>query len=286
MSMTDNGDGLGNYVRQARESTQQYTRELLAENEKWTALCASLQSEKKRLEDDLRLAQEKEKHAEELRAAVESLVAERVRLGEQVATFRAQLERERDMHQALITELAEAQESTRTFAERYAGVEQVNSNLANLYVASFRLHGCLDRESVLSTMQEIVINIIGSEEFAIFELGADGSSLRIASSFGIDGGRSWKAIPPSAKIAETVVGGATYVAESVPSDSTAPLACIPLKVGDRVIGAIAIFRLLQHKAGLESLDYELFNLLATHAATALYCSELHASFGQRWNQHG
>jgi len=284
--MADNGDGLGDYVRQARESTKQYARELLSENEKLTALNASLSADKKRLEHDLERAIEKEKQNEELRNAVEALVAERVRLVEQSTSFRDQLARERDMHATLVHQLAEAEESTRTFAERYESVEQLNSNLANLYVASFRLHGCLDRESVLATMQEIVINIIGSEQFAIFDLDADGVSLRLASSFGIDDGRAWGANTPAGQIAETVAEGVTYVAPSDQVLGDGPLACVPLKIGDKVIGAVAIFRLLEHKAHLESLDYELFNLLATHAATALYCSDLHARFGHRWREQG
>jgi hypothetical protein len=43
-----------------------------------------------------------------------------------------------------------------------------------------------------------------------------------------------------------------------------------------VTGAIALFRLLPQKAGFQAVDRELFDLLATHAATALYCSGLHA----------
>ncbi len=266
--MADNGDGLGDYVRQARESTTQYARDLLAENEKLTALNASLSADRKRLEQDLGTAIERDKHNEELRAAVEALVAERVRLIEQSRSFRDQLSRERGMHSALVQQLA------------------VNSNLANLYVASFRLHGCLDRESVLATMQEIVINIIGSEQFAIFELDSDGISLRLASSFGVDDARAWGGGTPAGKIAETVREGVTYVAPPDQEPGDSPLACVPLKIGDKVIGAVAIFRLLEHKAHLESLDHELFNLLATHAATALYCSELHARFGHRWREQG
>src|SRR5260221_2213555 len=127
--MADNGDGLGDYVRQARESTTQYARDLLAENEKLTALNASLSADRKRLEQDLGTAIERDKHNEELRAAVEALVAERVRLIEQSRSFRDQLSRERGMHSALVQQLAEAEESTRTFAERYESVEQLNSNL-------------------------------------------------------------------------------------------------------------------------------------------------------------
>jgi hypothetical protein len=43
-----------------------------------------------------------------------------------------------------------------------------------------------------------------------------------------------------------------------------------------VTGAIAIYRLLPQKSGFEEVDRELFELLATHAATALYCTSLHA----------
>jgi GAF domain-containing protein len=47
-----------------------------------------------------------------------------------------------------------------------------------------------------------------------------------------------------------------------------------------VTGAIAIFRLLPQKVGLEEVDRELFELLATHAATALYCTQLHEQLAQ------
>jgi len=43
-----------------------------------------------------------------------------------------------------------------------------------------------------------------------------------------------------------------------------------------VTGAIVIFRLLTQKPGLEEVDHEIFDLLASQAATALYCTRLHA----------
>ena len=48
----------------------------------------------------------------------------------------------------------------------------------------------------------------------------------------------------------------------------------------RKVGAIVIFRLLSHKPRFEALDHELFGLLATHAATALYSSDLHRRIDQ------
>ena len=49
-------------------------------------------------------------------------------------------------------------------------------------------------------------------------------------------------------------------------------ACVPLKIGSMVVGAIVVFRLLSHKPALERVDHELFELLAVHASTALYRS--------------
>src|SRR6185503_5039626 len=75
--------------------------------------------------------------------------------------------------------------------------------------------------------------------------------------------------------------GETYLTESSNENGNGRTAdeefltsCIPLKVDGKVTGAIAIFRLLQQKNGLQEVDYELFHLLATHAATALYCSRV------------
>jgi GAF domain-containing protein len=51
--------------------------------------------------------------------------------------------------------------------------------------------------------------------------------------------------------------------------------CVPLIIAGRPIGLILLFGLLPQKPRLEPFDHELLGLLATHASTALYCSELH-----------
>jgi GAF domain-containing protein len=53
-------------------------------------------------------------------------------------------------------------------------------------------------------------------------------------------------------------------------------ACIPMKIGQRVLGVIAIFRLLPHKGGLNSVDLDLLDLLSTHAAVALLFTRLYS----------
>jgi len=62
------------------------------------------------------------------------------------------------------------------------------ANLASLYVAVTSVHGALDRPSVLSSVQEIVTNLIGSEEMAIFETDAAQGRLTLLASMGIEPG--------------------------------------------------------------------------------------------------
>jgi len=237
------------YVWKVNEETRRFAKDLLTENERLRHLVVGLQTEKRDLEESL-------------------------------LTIRAEVERHRRTEDELKRQMAEIQEENHSFSQKYLEVEVQNSNLANLYVASYRLHATLDRQEILSSIQEIIINLIGSEEFGIFEFDAEESMLSLAGSMGIDATR-YRRIPADAgKIGETVRTGKIYLANGKKGDigsaETPLVACIPLKVEGRVTGVISIFRLLQHKTELEAIDQEMFDLLATHAATALYCSGLHA----------
>ena len=182
------------------------------------------------------------------------------------------------MEQVLRERVQTIEEESRSFSARYVEVEQQNTNLANLYVASYQLLGTLDRDRILEAIKEIVINLIGSEELAIFEL--TNGRLELAGSFGLD-----QAEWASVALGHGIVGlcgetGVRFLTGEVlqPSGREEKLtACIPLKLDDQVVGAIAIFSLLPQKPGLEPVDLELFDLLASHAASALYCTRLAAA---------
>jgi hypothetical protein len=171
-------------------------------------------------------------------------------------------------------------------SERLVVVEQKNVNLANLYAATSRLHGTLDREEVLDTIQEIIVNLVGSEEFAILELPAGHAGPRVAAHAGVDRAALLRAMrDPEDPITRALQSGERHISGSPAGNPAAAgggrlTACIPLKLEGRVTGAIAIFRLLPQKSGLDALDLELFQLLATHAASALHAAELHARFSQ------
>ena len=196
----------------------------------------------------------------------EELMAENHRLRVELAAMESQ-------HAGLVDGLQRARAERERYAAQYRDLETQNTSLANLYVASYRLHGTLDREAVLSTILEIVTNLVGCEEIAVFETDGGGTRLELAASTGIDGDAYRSLAFGAGQIGACAATGETFVA----ADATSPLtACVPLKLDGHVSGAIALFRLLPQKSGSEDVDRELFDLLATHAATALHCARLHA----------
>lgn len=245
------GAGAGAYVRKVRQQTQRYVERLLKENERLRLLEASNQGRQ-------------------------------ARLREEIEETRQELHRSESEKQSLQSRVGDVEEESRTFVEQYIEVEQQNTNLAKLYVASYRLHGTLDRDEVLDTIEDIVANLIGSEELAIFELAPDGFALSLAASRGIDSAR-YRRIPLGrGRIGETAQTGEVFLAD-LEEEATTRLpeernltACIPLTLDDRVIGEIAIFRLLPQKERFDEFDEELFEFLAKHAATAFYCAGLHS----------
>lgn len=208
-----------------------------------------------------------EKVAAETREYVQSLLDENQRLGNLVA----------ELDSALTDARSELENRNREYAERYVEIEQQNTNLANLYVASYQLNGTLERDRVVAAIQEIVINLIGSEELAIWQIEEELDALTLIGSFGINA-REWAGLPlGSGIVGQVAYSGERYVvteSDARPFGREQNLtACIPLKLDDKVIGVIGIFRLLQQKQGLEPVDFELFDLLCSHAATALYCTK-------------
>lgn len=238
------------YIRKVQDDSRHFAEGLLAENEKLRSMATALERENTHLEQQLLLARQDFAQRE----------TEQIQMKQQMIDIEME---------------------SRRLADQYNQVEQQNSNMANLYVASYRLHGTLDREEVLATIQEILINLVGSEEIGIFEMDTKHSELVLASSFGIDA-KCYRTIPlGSGVIGRVAVTGEAYLVGQGNRGGESPdesnlTACIPLKVDGQVMGAIAVFQLLQQKSGFEPVDQELFDLLATHAGMALYCTGLHA----------
>lgn len=176
--------------------------------------------------------------------------------------------------------IREIESENKDFAQRYVEVEEENNNLANLYIASYQLHSTLDFKEVLQIILEIIINLIGGEEFGIFLLDEKTHELKIMASEGIDEGNVPVINLGGGTIGRVAKSGEPYfmedISEIAKQDWLNPIVAIPLKIKEHVIGVIVIYKLLQQKKNFTPLDHELFTLLAGHAATAIFSSKLYS----------
>jgi transcriptional regulator with GAF, ATPase, and Fis domain len=192
--------------------------------------------------------------------------------------LRAQIKKLEAEKDHIINRFKEVEAENKDFAQRYVEIEEENNNLANLYIASYQLHSTLNFKEVTQIILEIVINLIGAEQFGILLLDEKTSRLSPVASEGIELSEL-----PSIPLGEGVIGevaqnGQNFIRNDLtgPVDLHNPLVCIPLKIKEHIIGVIVLYKLLQQKSQFADVDYELFTLLAGHAATAIFSSRLYS----------
>jgi hypothetical protein len=184
------------------------------------------------------------------------------------------LEAERDN---ILTRARSVEAQNQDFDRRYKEIERENNNLANLYVASFQLHSTLELREVVQTILEILLNFVGAKMFAILLVDAERGVLRTLAAEGIDRERVPEVkLTDDGVIGRVVSSGKAEISDAArkPLDLQHPAIVTPLRIKDRVVGAIVIWDFLQQKTRLEEVDHELFNLLAAHAASALQAAKL------------
>jgi transcriptional regulator with GAF, ATPase, and Fis domain len=224
-----------------------------------------------------------------LRYRVASLETESV-APEEVSRLREQISHLTEENRRIQQRFREVEEENKDFASRYIEIEEQNNNLASLYVASYQLHSTLDFREVIQIVQEIVINLIGAEAFAILLLDEKTNELKTIAFEGEDVMAGLGQI--STRLGEGVLGTVAktgesyYVNQDVEGGGITldkPLAAVPLKIKEHVIGLIVIYKLLQQKDSFSAVDYELFSLLAAHAATAIFSSKLYSQSERKLN---
>ncbi len=179
-------------------------------------------------------------------------------------------------------------EENKDYSGRYAEIEEQNNNLASLYVASYQLHSTLDFKEVIQIVQEIITNLIGAKSFAILLLDENTRELRTIAWDGEESmpGVDAITVPLDQGVLGTVAaGGESYYhdLQNGPVSLDRPLAAVPLKIKDQIIGAIAIYKLLVQKEAFSAVDYELFALLAAHASTAIFSAKLYSQSERKLN---
>lgn len=244
-------------ILQLMTKSMDFIKELMAENEKLRYRAVQLQEENREL-------------------------ATGVTEGNRGELLRQQIQKLESEKDRLLSEYRKVEDENKNFASRYVDIEDENNNLANLYVCSFQLHSTLDFDEVIQIIMEIIINLIGAEDFGILLLDEKTNMLYPVAMEGIP-----KDSFPPVPVGEGVIGravstGENYYSEAIHSPDQNrkrsfddPMVCVPLKIKDRVIGVIVLYHLLPQKTQFANVDYELFTLLAGHAATAIFSAKLY-----------
>jgi hypothetical protein len=229
----------------------EFTEELMRENER-------LRYRVVQLEEERRLVAEGADRGQPNTGALKELVG-------RIET----LEKERE---ALLSRFTGVERESQDFSDRYHDIERENNNLANLYVAAFQLHSTLDLREVTQIILEILLNFVGAKTFAIQLLDEEHKRVRTLAAEGVDRARVPEGDVRDARVQQVIASGEAWFDHARlrgRADLERPMIVVPLKIRAEVVGVVVIWDLLAQKTALADVDYELFNLLAAHAASAL-----------------
>lgn len=224
-----------------------------------------------------------------LRDQITKLETDNAELRTQLASDRAirdllkkidQLEREK---QRLLGEVHEHEEITGRITNRFAEIEGELESFANLYVASFQLHGSLRLRTVVRHVKELLQQLVGVRSLAVYFADEEGRRLVPIAAEGVDltnlrdvtvqdGGANDAA---AALVERTFITGVPHVTEG--EIAASPAACIPLAIEDRAVGVIVVHSLLAQKPHFVTVDRELFKLLGAHAGAAIVAAYLYTA---------
>ncbi|HKV62819.1 MAG TPA: GAF domain-containing protein [Candidatus Acidoferrum sp.] len=155
--------------------------------------------------------------------------------------------------------------------------EQIERNhflLMRLNAANARLIQSLENNDVFEAIAEIIANLVGSEEIAVFDFHPAEQNFSLAWSSGVEAAALQPFFCGAGMFGRVVQQGVSQYRERQPEAALLPYeksltACVILKSSGEIVGVIAIFGLLPQKSILEWADFELLKFLETYGAVAI-----------------
>lgn len=174
--------------------------------------------------------------------------------------------------------LAAAEQDMVELTSRLVDTENQRSRLMNLYVATYQLHATLDVEEVTATIGEISRDLVGAEKFALLLREDNDSICEIALSHGLTS-------DDEPFIDSVYLGGDSQVDRALEDgvlrmeseEGSQALAVVPLTVQGAIVGAVVVLKLFDHKGSFTPDDRDLLDLLAAHAASALFAARMYSA---------
>lgn len=178
-------------------------------------------------------------------------------------------------------QLQSEQQERKRLGNRYFELQKKYTSLARLQVAAERLLGPQSRVEVYTAIQEVVANLVGSEQVGVFLFDQQECNLHLVASCGIESDQFTTVALGSSLIGRSAATGNVFIAHGpLAPDSTdwnlahedTLTACVPLRRDALLLGAVAIFGLLDQREGFDAEDIELLEAIAKWASLALYCT--------------
>ncbi len=189
----------------------------------------------------------------------------------------------REDHSALEQRMAVMEAENADLAERMVSLEHRAGQMMNLFVATYQLYAAQDEEEVLATIGEIAVDLLGAERFVLLQRDDEEAPCQVILARGFPEGYD------GVYSRETYSGGDPLVDRALQDGvlrlvegqgggkgSAEALAVVPLRVQNLIAGALVVFELFDHKPDLSADDREILDLLAAHAASALFASRAFA----------
>lgn len=175
--------------------------------------------------------------------------------------------------------LAAAEAELTELSDRLVETEHQRGRLMNLYVATYQLHATLDLDEVKATIGEIARDLLGADRFLLLLKEGDEGDCEVALQQGIDqvSGNLYtngRYTGGDLMVDQTLADGVLRMGEM---ESSQALAVVPLTVQGLTVGAIVLLKLFDHKPSLTAEDRDLLDLLAAHAASALFAARVYST---------
>lgn len=144
-----------------------------------------------------------------------------------------------------------------------------------LEVAQRRLADATNHEEALDAIRDIVTNLLGSEEIALFNVEQGQAVLSLFWSFGIDAVRHRTLAAGTSPLLQRVIDGEPYLEGAFAGGGNGDLigafnALVPIRLGSRTVAVLGIRSLLPQKTRFNESDVQLLRFLSGEAGKALF----------------
>ncbi len=178
--------------------------------------------------------------------------------------------------QELERRLQAAQDDQEELTSQLVDAENLAGKLMSLYVATYQLHVSLDPVEVQTAIAEIARDLLGASSFVLLIKDDVEGGCEVALGTAIpDGSRfTGKHYRGGDAMVDATLEDGVLRMES--EQDTEALAAVPLRVEDAIVGALVILKVVDHKVTPLSEDRDILDLLAAHAASALFAARVYS----------